>query len=97
AAIVVVLLARLIGVGIPMGLLRARAGFSRGSVLLLTWAGLRGGISIALALSLPESAYRDLIITVTYVVVIFSVLAQGLTLGPLLRRSRAAAPENTRP
>lgn len=54
------------------------------------WGGLRGGISIALALTLPEGSARDLILTMTYGVVVFSILVQGLTLGRLARRSRAA-------
>jgi len=47
---------------------------------ILTWAGLRGGISIALALSLPDSPYRDLILSASYFIVIFSIVVQGLTL-----------------
>jgi CPA1 family monovalent cation:H+ antiporter len=54
-------------------------------VTILTWAGLRGGISVALALSLPSGAQRDVLVTVTYVVVVFSILVQGLTLGRLVR------------
>jgi CPA1 family monovalent cation:H+ antiporter len=57
---------------------------------ILTWGGLRGGISVALALSLPAGRYRDAIITVTYVVVLFSILVQGLTLPRLLRRHAAS-------
>ena len=53
-------------------------------IAVFTWAGLRGGISIALALSLGDSPYRDTLLLVTYVVVVFSVLVQGLTLKPLL-------------
>jgi CPA1 family monovalent cation:H+ antiporter len=85
-AIGAVLVARLISVGLPVGLMRLRWPFSPGSVRILTWGGLRGGISIALALSLPPSPERDLILTATYIVVVFSVLVQGLTLGPLIRR-----------
>jgi monovalent cation:H+ antiporter, CPA1 family len=58
-------------------------------VAILTWGGLRGGISVALALALPSGGFRDAIITVTYVVVVFSILVQGLTLSPLLRRRAA--------
>jgi CPA1 family monovalent cation:H+ antiporter len=83
---VAALLARLLSVALPIGLMRFGRGFSRGTVRILTWGGLRGGISIALALSLPPSPERDLILTVTYMVVVFSVLVQGLTLGPLIRR-----------
>lgn len=85
-AIVAALLARLLSVGLPIGLMRLGRPFSPGTVRILTWGGLRGGISIALALSLPVSPERDLILTVTYMVVVFSVLVQGLTLGRLIRR-----------
>jgi Na+:H+ antiporter len=85
-AIVAVLMARLFSVGLPVGLMRWRWNFSPGSVRILTWGGLRGGISIALALSLPPSLERDLILTSTYMVVVFSVLVQGLTLGALIRK-----------
>jgi Na+:H+ antiporter len=54
---------------------------------VLTWGGLRGGISVALALSLPEGRARELILAMTYAVVVFSVIAQGLTIGPLVRRT----------
>ena len=90
-AIVAALLARLLSVGLPLGLMRLGRTFTPGAVSILTWGGLRGGISIALALSLPPTPERDLILTVTYVVVVFSVLVQGLTLGPLIRRFGAAA------
>jgi CPA1 family monovalent cation:H+ antiporter len=85
-AIAAVLVGRFFSVGLPVGLMRVRWNFSPGSVRILTWGGLRGGISIALALSLPPSAQRDLILNATYMVVVFSVLVQGLTLGPLIRR-----------
>ena len=61
-------------------------------VKVMTWAGLRGGISVALALSLPAGPAREPIIGATYGVVIFSILVQALTLGPVLRRWRLAAP-----
>lgn len=85
-AIPLVLLVRLVtvsGIVYPLSLRRPHA---RGTVPMLTWAGLRGGISVALALSLPASPERDLIVGMTYVVVVFSVLVQGLTVRPLVRR-----------
>ncbi len=81
-----VLLARLVSVGVPVALLRRGRSFSPHVVKILTWAGLRGGISVALALSLPPSEHRGLLITTTYVAVCFSILVQGLSLGPLVAR-----------
>ncbi len=85
-AIVLVLVARWVSVGLPLVLLRHHYPFDRQILRVLTWGGLRGGISVALALSLPESMPRDLIVGVTYVVVIFSIIVQGLSIGPLVRR-----------
>jgi len=80
-----VLLARLVSVSIPMTVLRPFRRFTPGAVRILAWGGLRGGISVALALSLPPGPARDVILAVTYVVVVFSILVQGLTLGRLVR------------
>lgn len=85
-AIVVVLLARLVSVALPLGLLRRYYPFDRPTLRVLTWGGLRGGISVALALSLPESMPRDLIVGVTYVVVVFSIIVQGLSIGLLVKK-----------
>jgi CPA1 family monovalent cation:H+ antiporter len=90
-AIVLVLLARLISVGLPVAGMRRFRSFSTGAITILTWGALRGGISVALVLSLPESATRDVLLTVTYIVVVFSILVQGLTLGPVVRRVGARA------
>jgi CPA1 family monovalent cation:H+ antiporter len=84
-AIAVVLLARLAAVAVPLSFLRSRFEFNRPNLRILTWGGLRGGISVALALSLPETMPRDLIVGITYVVVIFSIIVQGLTIGPLVK------------
>jgi CPA1 family monovalent cation:H+ antiporter len=79
--IVIVLAARLISVGVPL-LLAPRLRQARvPAITIMTWGGLRGGISIALALSLPAIAGREIIISTTYAVVIFSILVQALTLG----------------
>jgi len=91
-AVVTVLLARLSTVALALLAVRSWSAFPSGSVGILTWAGLRGGISVALALSLPGQRSplalpeRDIIIWMTYVVVIFSILVQGLSVGPLARR-----------
>lgn len=84
-AIPIVLLARFITVGIPITLMRRFRSFSPKCIQVLTWGGLRGGVSVALALSLPDGETRDTLVAVTYAVVIFSILVQGLTIGPLIR------------
>ncbi|MYZ49698.1 cation:proton antiporter [Propylenella binzhouense] len=86
AAIPLVLVARLCSVSAPMLVAPLRRTFTRGSLPVLTWGGLRGGISVALALSLPESPYREPVLLATYCVVIFSVVIQGLTIPVLIRR-----------
>jgi len=86
-AIPVVLLARWASVGLPVRLMQRWRRFTPGAITVMTWGGLRGGISVALALSLPaESSARELLIAVTYVVVVFSILVQGLTVGTVVRR-----------
>jgi len=81
----VVLAARYFSAGIPVLLLAPFRNFTPNVVTLLTWGGLRGGISVAMALSLPPDPQRELIVAVTYVVVVFSVLVQGLTLGKAMK------------
>lgn len=81
-----VLVARLISVSVPIGILSVKHQFAPGTVKVLTWGGLRGGISVALALSLPESPERNLILSVTYLVVVFSILVQGLSMAKVVRK-----------
>ncbi|HEB57557.1 MAG TPA: sodium:proton antiporter [Gammaproteobacteria bacterium] len=84
-----VLVARYISVGIPVTLLRPFRSFSPHVLEILTWSGLRGGISVALALSLPLGVERDVILAITYAVVVFSILVQGLTIGTLVNGNNA--------
>ncbi|MBK7681700.1 MAG: sodium:proton antiporter [Bacteroidia bacterium] len=86
--IVIVLITRYISVWIPSLVLRRKEEISKSTLLILTWGGLRGGISIALALSIPNDSNKDLFVTITYVVVCFSILVQGMTIGKLVNASK---------
>jgi CPA1 family monovalent cation:H+ antiporter len=92
-AIPVVLGARAISVALPLGLMARFRAFMPGTYPMLVWGGLRGGISIALALTLPEGPLQALLLTATYVVVVFSVAVQGTTVG--LAARRLLRPEKT--
>jgi CPA1 family monovalent cation:H+ antiporter len=81
----IVLLARYVSVGVPIVLIRRFRPFTPHTVRVLTWGGLRGAVSVALALSLPEFPGREIVLASTYIVVVFSILVQGLTIGPLIR------------
>lgn len=85
AVVVVTLVARAATVGLPVASARGWFGLPTGSVRILTWGGVRGGISVALALSLPHGAHRDVVVMLTYCVVLFSILIQGLTIGRLVK------------
>lgn len=82
--ILVVLIARYLTLGLPVRAFRTKLSFLPNTSILMTWAGLRGGISIALALSLPAELNRDFFLAVTYIVVVFSIVVQGLTLGKVV-------------
>lgn len=95
-AIVLIIVARGLSVLLPVALLQRTLDLNYKSIFILTWAGLRGGISVALALSLHESPYKELIIASCYFVVIFSIVFQGLTLNKVIRlalNKKALTPE----
>lgn len=85
-SIALALVGRLAAVAIPVFLLRPFRDFSPGVIPIMTWGGLKGGISVALALSLPDSEWKPLILTATYIIVIFSIIVQGLTVAPLANK-----------
>jgi CPA1 family monovalent cation:H+ antiporter len=91
-AVLVTLLARLLTVGLPSAGLSKVLGMPSGSWRVLTWGGLRGGISVALALSLPPGPERELVIALTYCVVVVSILGQGLTISAVIHRACAPDP-----
>lgn len=90
-AIGVTLLARLLTVGMPVGMTHKAFNLPAGSWKVLTWGGLRGGISVALALSLPMGAERDTVLALTYGVVVFSILGQGMSIGVITKRALGGA------
>jgi len=85
-AVPIVLLARLIAVAVPVTALSVRTRFVKGTIPILTWGGVRGGISVALALSIPNVPERPLILAATYVVVLFSIVVQGLSLPKVVKK-----------
>lgn len=85
-AIIITLFARWICVGGAVILMRPFRSFSPGAIGIMTWGGLRGGISVALALSLPYVPERPTFISITYIIVIFAIIVQGMTLGKLAGR-----------
>ena len=86
AVIPIILFARFVAVATPLTLLGLRRDFTKGAVPTLVWGGLRGGISVALALSLPNIPEKPTILAVTYGVVVFSIIVQGLTFKAVVQR-----------
>jgi CPA1 family monovalent cation:H+ antiporter len=85
-AIPIVLLSRYLSLWIPIRFFKKKLEFVPNTNLIMTWGGLRGGISIALALSLTAEMHRDLFLLITYFIVTFSIIGQGLTVGPLIKK-----------
>jgi CPA1 family monovalent cation:H+ antiporter len=88
--ILVVLLARWFSVSLPVAVLRIKIKFEKNAVTILTWGGLRGGLSVAMALSLPQNMHRNELVLITYIIVIFSIIVQGLTIGKVASRLKMA-------
>lgn len=86
--IVIVLFARLLAVTLPIMVLKKKKPFEKNAIPILTWGALRGGISVALALSVPKYMYGDMFVSITYIVVLFSIVGQGLTIGKLAKKLR---------
>jgi CPA1 family monovalent cation:H+ antiporter len=78
-AILLLIVCRFISLRTPMLLLKNKKLFNNTTAMIMTWGGLRGGLSVALTLSLPESPFKEIIISVTYIIVLFSILIQALT------------------
>jgi CPA1 family monovalent cation:H+ antiporter len=85
-AIPIVLLCRFTSLLLPINFFKKRLDFVPNTNLIMTWGGLRGGISIALALGLTQEMHRDLFLVITYIIVVFSIIVQGLTVGKLVKR-----------
>ena len=85
-AILIVLFARFISVSLPIMVLKKTNLFRKNAIPILTWGALRGGISVALALSVPKYMYGEMFVTITYIVVLFSIIVQGLTIGKFAKK-----------
>ncbi len=85
-AVPIVLLCRYLSLWFPIKFFAKKLDFVPNTNLIMTWGGLRGGISIALALSLTQEMHRELFLVITYIIVVFSIIGQGLTVGPLIKR-----------
>jgi len=86
--IVIVLFGRLVSVSLPIRFLKYKNSFPNNTIPILTWGALRGGISVALALAVPKYMYGDMFVSITYIVVLFSIVIQGLTIGKFAKKLR---------
>src|SRR5690606_18623326 len=93
-AIGVVLFARFVSIWVPMLIVPFKPKLSRGSLIVLVWGGLRGGVSIALVLSVTNPVYKEILLEMTYLVVVFSIVVQGLTVGKLSNKVQLTEPRN---
>jgi CPA1 family monovalent cation:H+ antiporter len=91
SVIPLVISARALAIAVPFGVLSVYVRFIKGSIPVLVWGGVRGGISIALALSIPHGDERPLILTATYAVVLFTIIVQGMTIKSVIRMSVPSA------
>ncbi len=91
--ILIVLLARWVAIFVPTKFMAFKYRFSPQTVKVLVWGGIRGGVSIALALSIPQNEYNKIIISITYCVVVFSIVVQGLTIGKVANPKKIATEE----
>jgi CPA1 family monovalent cation:H+ antiporter len=82
----IVLVARYVSMLVPFLFLRQNNVFQKYALVILTWGGLRGGISVALALSLPKTEFNSFFVSITYIIVLFSIIVQGLTIGRVVKK-----------
>jgi CPA1 family monovalent cation:H+ antiporter len=87
----------MVSVALPLAFTRGSVRGKSREVAVLTWAGLRGGISVALALTLPDSPWRDDLLVVCYAVVLFTIVVQGLSMSAFLRKVYGASPAEPAP
>ena len=90
--LLITLITRYISIYIPSIAVRLKEKITQKTILILTWGGLRGGISIALALSIAPEFSKDIWVTITYVIVCFSILVQGMTIGKFAKRMQVNHP-----
>ncbi len=80
------LLARFISISLPIYALQYKMPFEKNAIPILTWGGIRGGLSVAMALSIPKEMFGETFVSITYIIVLFSIVVQGLTIGKLAKK-----------